>query len=109
MALRATRDLFEIARKKQDFLTVCTEEVSLEIPILPDVYGFTPIDICLGIVEHNDKQNLEIFKELEEDEKLASSSLKNNAMASEILKNLCQYGFMHSSYFLTNAIIEALD
>ena len=29
-----------------------TDGLSFEIPILPDMYGTTPLDICLGINTH---------------------------------------------------------
>ena len=36
------------------------EGVSFEIPILPDMYGYNPLDICLGITQQ-EKEFKNIF------------------------------------------------
>ena len=46
--MTVTTDLFEIA--KEPFGELWDDEnITFEVPILPDRYGLTPIDLCLGI------------------------------------------------------------
>lgn len=49
----AAIELFKIANQKHKVdLTgdsVHEEGISIEIPVLPDFYGATPLDMCLGI------------------------------------------------------------
>ena len=76
------------------------DECSFEIPILPDIYGKTVLDYCLGI---DSEPISDIFKEkkrtAEKLQKLSNS--ENKPMAELILREIKNYGFMHSSFFIT--------
>ena len=41
------------------------EGIPFEIPILPDMYGATPLEMCLGINKHSfvEEENVYFFKE----------------------------------------------
>ena len=46
------------------------EGISFEIPILPDIYGSTPLDICLEINKlREDEEDIYIFKDRSSDKK----------------------------------------
>ena len=47
-ASNACRMLFEVASDEHDLDITGTKSCSFEIPILPDIYGFTVLDYCLG-------------------------------------------------------------
>ena len=76
-----------------------------EIPILPNIYGNTCIDLCLGLIgaqagivyEPNDP----LIKDF--------TNIINTAMADAIFEGIKNYGFMHSSFFVTEAITEAVS
>ena len=60
-AYHSTRDLFEVTRRKlQLWITGADEGTNFEIPILPDMYGVTALDVCLGI-RNNLNRHLGIF------------------------------------------------
>ena len=47
---KAMKDLFNVANmKKQLWITGADDGCIFEVPILPDIYGKTPLEICLGI------------------------------------------------------------
>ena len=70
------------------------------------MYGTTPLDICLGVTKFR-KADLKIFRvdESAADEVQAS---ENAAMAEVIFDHLKNYGIMHSSTLINEAIIEAV-
>ena len=78
-------------------------EHSFEIPILPDMYGITPLDICLGINKHR-AADQNIFWRTEDSVNLVKST-ENLAMAEVIFSNIKNYGIMHSSALINEAII----
>ena len=43
------RALFKVASEEQDLDIAGVRACKFEIPILPDMYGFTVLDYCLGI------------------------------------------------------------
>ena len=50
IASSAAFTLFQLAEKHQDLeITGADEGCHFEVPILPDVFGKTPLDICLGL------------------------------------------------------------
>ena len=81
--------------------------VSLEIPILPDMYGATPLDLCLGKTKKRKADEL-IFSDSSKNVELVESN-ENSAMAEVIFSYLCEYGFMHSSSLINEAIIHAIE
>ena len=83
------------------------EEVSYEIPILQDVFGNTPLDICLDITEMSEGE-LKLFSPSSENDVNIGENL-NTAMAELIFQNIKDYGIMHSSYCLNHAIISAIE
>ena len=49
-AVRTSRGLFEIAKKEVDLLiTGADDGCYFEIPVLPDIYGQTAMDLCMGL------------------------------------------------------------
>ena len=46
-ASHAARELFQITREQHKLGITGIEECNFEIPILPDIYGTTPLDLCL--------------------------------------------------------------
>ena len=73
---------------------------------MPDMYGITPLDICLGISTHREADK-EIFRRDESAESEIFAS-ENAAMAEVIFDNLKNYGFMQSSTLINEALIEAV-
>ena len=73
-----------------------------EIPILPNIYGKTCIDLCLGlssvvdgVYEKNKKSKADLM------------AIINVAMADAIFEGIKDYGFMHSSSFIFEAVTKA--
>ena len=97
------KDLFEVARnyKKNDLLGA-DDSSSFEIPILPNIYGATWINLCLGLAS-------EIGGVYEKDNrsKVDLKNIINLAMADAIFDGIKDYGFMHSSFFITEAVTKA--
>ena len=82
------------------------ETTKFEIPILPDMYGTTPLDICLAINKQRDADRLVFSKN--EDEMNAITASENEAMAEVIFNNIKDYGFMHSSQLINEGVIQAI-
>ena len=96
------QDLFEVTSKEhQLWITGADDGTSFEVPILPNMYGENPLEICLGISQTN-KRNLfeNIFKSKPVNKGKVGDS-KNLALANLILDGIKDYGFMHSSLILT--------
>ena len=95
-AYHSTRDLFEVSRRKlQLWITGADDGTNFEIPILPDMYGETALDVCLGITKTR-KQQHNVF--VQRKESVDGSNSLNYAMAEVIFMGISQYSFMHSSY-----------
>ena len=61
--------MFEVCAKACEFLEEIAEhESGLEIPILPDIYGYTCLDYCLPDANITDHIDYDIFVRLQEDE-----------------------------------------
>ena len=110
-AIDAMKDLFKVANlKKQLWITGADDGCSFEVPILPDIYGNTPLDICLGIVNRSRKgdksKSGKIFK-TDKDNQDDITATENLAMVEVIFCSIKDYGFLHSSHFITDAVIEA--
>ena len=79
-----------------------------EVPVLPDMYGMTALDICMGEFKfRKGNPQFRFFKHDEESMERLVKATENLNMANCIFKNLTSYGFMHSSYQITEAIITA--
>ena len=93
----ATSKLFDLCRERLDLGIIgCGDEgCDFEIPLLPDMYGATALDICLGI-DLSSKDGKHIFHQNEAFQKLIQGS-ENVAMANIIFDKISQYSFMHSS------------
>ena len=103
-AIHATNDLFHVAHEvTESSITGAPDGCSLEIPILPDRYGNTALDYVLGIRETN--QYSDIFDQISKVDNILQS--ENIAMAEAIFKGISGYGFMHSSFFVKDAVIKA--
>ena len=104
-AYHSTQELFRSASEFHDLWMTGSEgeEIQFEIPILPDMYGITPLDICLGINKHRAADKKIFWR--------ASDSIveqsENVAMAEVIFSNIKNYGIMHSSALINEAIIKA--
>ena len=94
-----------MARKVSDkFIIGAPLGCAFEVPILPDRYGNTALDYVLGIRETI--QYNKIFVSINESaEDLLKS--ENFAMAEAIFRGITDYGFMHSSFYVKDAVIEA--
>ena len=102
-AFYTTKDLFEVASsyKKNDLLGA-DDSSPYEIPILPNIYGDTCIDLCLGL----SSKHAGVY----EKNTRSKDSLKkiiNLAMADAIFDGIKDYGFMHSSSFIIEAVTKA--
>ena len=98
-----SKDLFRIAQKHNDLLITGAENgCTFEIPLLPDIYGKTAIDLCIGM----HKSYKSIFAEDKRDRK-DHLRLQNIAMAEVLFKGIKNYGFMHSSHFISEAVTKA--
>ena len=109
-------NLFEISNEQADaFLVNVDTPVKLEIPFLNDLEQKTALDICLGVeVLKSDKlcpethklfcSPREFFRESmkSKDEK---QSTKNIMLADAILENIMNFGMMHSSHQIIDALI----
>ena len=67
------------------WITGADEGTNFEIPILPDMYGLTALDVCLGITKHP-HEHLGIFLQIDKSAE-ASNSL-NYAMAEVIFMGI---------------------
>lgn len=69
----ATELIFQTAQKKHDLKIIGVNPLEFpdgtpfEIPVLPDMYGSTPLDICLAISEHRNAEAI-VFYPPEEEE-----------------------------------------
>lgn len=100
------RELFKATSEKKEYgITGAEGEISFEVPILPDIYGQTPLDICLLQTKEADPEK---FIEEAPESEMADRS-ENFAMAEEIFKGIKDYGYNHSSQFVTGAIIYAIE
>lgn len=79
----------------------------LEIPILPDMHGTTPLDICLAINTHRKADKIVFIQHTDSDIMDEIKATENEAMAEVIFKNIKEYGFMHSSQLINESIIQA--
>lgn len=61
-AFKVTKSLFKTARQMLKLKITGIEETDYEIPLLPDRYGLTPLDICLGIHKQDRKMKYCFFE-----------------------------------------------
>ena len=95
----AAIDLFKIASEKKVLDLTGDQHLEegtvFEIPILPDIYGQTPLDMCLGINQHRENEKLiYLFKD---QDLVQLKSATNETMAEIIFNNIKEYSYMHSS------------
>ena len=100
-------ELFNICNEKHDFgITGQPDEgYSFEIPILPDMYGSNPLEMTLAIYKQRAEDQKVFFHN--ENVKEIVKKTENIAMAEVIIDNIKDYGLMHSSHFINEAIIKA--
>lgn len=109
-AISALKDLFSVARIHQDLdVTGADSGCAFEVPILPDVYGKTPLDICLGLVDQKNARigKIGLYKSIKTRSEDVKAS-ENLAMVEILFRGIKDYGFLHSSHFITDAVIEAI-
>lgn len=76
---------------------------TFELPILPDIFGHTPLDLCMGVSTQR------YFEEDSENNFETIEAAENEAMAEVIFKYMKEYSFLHSSPFVNDAIIKAIE
>ena len=81
------------------------EGTVFEIPILPDIYGQTPLDMCLGINLRRGNERLVYLEKTMDLMTLRSAT--NEAMAEIIFKNINKYEYMQSSQIIHESVIKA--
>ena len=101
-AFLATKELFQTCKKKLELGLVghdnSQEQKCLEIPILPDMYGADPIEICFG---QNKKREAGLFVFYEDEfNRRITEQTENLAMAEVIFSYIKDYGLMSSSMFI---------
>ena len=100
-AFYTTKALFEVAKNtKVNNLLGAGDECPYEIPILPNVFGSTSLDLSLGIY----KSDVGHVYESNDNNKSDLKSIVNIAMADAIFEGITDYGFMHSSNFINEAV-----
>jgi hypothetical protein len=72
-------------------LTGAEPGIALEMPLLQDMYGASPLDSCLGRLKQR-KEYGEIFT-LDKEHQAAVAETKNTAMASVVFENMQAYTF----------------
>ena len=79
----------------------------LELPILPNFYGYTALDYCLpgAVPEHHVDPYIFTYN-LEQKEILQNS--ENVALGGLLFEGITEYGFMHSSPFIFSALLDAI-
>ena len=104
-AFYTTKNLFEVASnyKKNDLLGA-DDSSPYEIPILPNIYGSTCIDLCLGL---SSGHAVVYAKKTKTRSKDSLKKIINLAMADAIFDGIKDYGFMHSSSFIIEAVTKA--
>ena len=115
-------ELFEMTQMEVDlFLKNVEGAVKFEIPLLRNVTGRTALDICLKIKQ---KEGNELFPEAnklcktpkvfldelksQENAKVLKSARSNIMLAGMIMENVADFGMMHSSPLVTDALIVAV-
>ena len=115
-------ELFEMTQMEVElFLKNVEGAVKFEIPLLRNVNGRTALDICLKI-KH--KEGKEIFPEAnklfrtprifldelksQQNAKVLKSARSNIMLAGMIMENISDFGMMHSSPLVTEALIVAV-
>lgn len=81
----------------------------LEIPMIQDAYGITPLDSCLGkLVRRSCYEG--IFYGLGAEEAAQQAEVKNKTMASVIFGYIKEYSFMYMSSVaaVSNAVRDAI-
>ena len=104
--------MFEICREHDDFDLLGTDHSNclsdaLELPILPNIYGLICLDYCLpgAVPEHH--IDYSIFYKITEE--LETLNISENIRLGEIIfKSISDYGFMHSSPFISSSLIDGI-
>ena len=102
-AIKASQHLFKLASTPNKF-SGWDRAYTFQLPVLPDMYGRTPLDDCLEIVLKPDPLGHFVPKPDSKDDKTDSLNL---AMAEAIFDGIRGYALMHSSFFITESVIEA--
>ena len=111
-AVNSAKELFETVKSKENLKLTGEEDysedgVTLEIPIIPDMYGADPLEICLRL---NNKRDVEsaIFKTTDENMAIIMEA-ENIALANVIFSNLKDYGLLSCSSYIHDPIISAIE
>lgn len=92
------------------------EGSTFEVPVLRDMYGFSPVALSLGMDELP-FADYSIFRDYELKVKLSPedpghekplTKAVNLEMAILIFQRLSKYGFMHSSYEVNHSVLHAI-
>ena len=102
-SVTTSKGLFDIARKHTDLLITGAEGgCTFEIPLMPDIYGLTALDYCLGLYSNYD--NLFVTDDRDKESLI---EIENIAMAEVLFEGIKSYNFMHCSHFISEAVIKA--
>ena len=89
---------------------------NLEMPIVMDYYGYTPLDIVLGVGDLSKDYSLFMnawryhrVTILKKQYKMIEASSRNTIMASHLLGYMKDYGILHYGPKLATAIIAAIN
>ena len=109
-SIKIAKDIFyQAGQHRKDWISAASNSCSFEVPILPDESGNTALDLCVGTYKKFSKRgfikrNQQIYKN-----KDVNHESENIAMAQEIFMAIKDYGLMHSSFFLNDAVIKSIE
>ena len=84
----STHGLMKTASKKQQlWITGADDGCSFEIPILPDLYGMTPLDYCLGLKQRKKDLNTKVFRRIMTDDDQREEDLNTQCCFRRIMTN----------------------
>ena len=89
------------AQKMKEFSFV------LEVPVLPNIYGYTCLDYCLPGAKADHHVDYKIFREDKDQISILANS-ENIGLGGLIFENITDYGFMHSSPFINSALLAGI-
>ena len=83
------------------------ESKALEVPILPNFYGYSCLDYCQPGDVPTHHVDYSIFQYNKDFIELLDMS-ENSALGELVFTKISNYGFMHSSPFVMSALMDAI-
>lgn len=86
------------------------ESSNLEVPILPNMFGFTCLDYCLpgDVPDHHVNEIFETSGDAADLQKDILIKSINVALGELLFESITDYGFMHSSPFIVSSLLDAV-